>query len=154
MPTANPRQTAESDDCPFCAIVRGDDSSVEIVGDGPGWVAFFPLSPATPGHTLVVTREHVAEYWSLREDAASAVASGALRVGKALQRALAPKGMNLITSSGEAAEQTIEHVHLHVVPRWPDDAIGPIWPPKEPMDPALNRELGDKVRAALLAEGM
>jgi histidine triad (HIT) family protein len=43
-----------------------------------------------------------------------------------------PDGMNLITSAGEAGEQSVYHLHLHVVPRWKDDGIDQIWPPKSP----------------------
>jgi histidine triad (HIT) family protein len=36
--------------------------------------------------------------------------------------------MNLVTSAGEAAMQTIFHLHVHVLPRWDGDALGDIWP--------------------------
>lgn len=52
----------------------------------------------------------------------------ALRVGNAVEVALKPEGMNLITSAGEAAEQTVFHLHLHIVPRWKKDGFGRIWP--------------------------
>jgi histidine triad (HIT) family protein len=136
------------DDCPFCRIARGEDSSAEIVCESPVWIAFFPPAPATPGHTLVVPREHVPDYWSLRGDLAAELSSGAIRVGHAIREALAPDGMNLITSSGEVAEQTVMHVHLHVVPRYRNDAIGPIWPGKEQTDSAVLGELAARVRAA------
>lgn len=136
------------DACPFCRIARGEDRSVEIVCADASWAAFFPLTPATPGHTLVVPKEHVPDYWSLREDLAAELSAGALRVGHAIQDALTPAGMNLITSSGDIAEQTVSHVHLHMVPRYPDDAIGPIWPDKEQIDSAVLGALAARVRAA------
>lgn len=139
----------DGNECPFCRIVRGRDPSVEIVGEATDWVAFFPNAPATPGHTLVVPREHVANYWLLPEDLASDLSIGALRVGNAVQEALGPEGMNLITSSGEAAEQTILHLHLHVLPRWANDNMGPIWPPKHEIDSGTERRLADRVRLAL-----
>jgi histidine triad (HIT) family protein len=56
--------------------------------------------------------------------------------------------MNLISSSGEVAEQTIYHLHLHVVPRYRDDAIEEIWPPKKEL-PGVNLEgVADRVREA------
>jgi histidine triad (HIT) family protein len=71
---------------------------------------------------------------------------------------LDPDGMNLITSSGSAAEQTVFHLHLHVVPRWRNDAIGRIWPPEKPMSEVVKENLADRIRDAcasvLDAEGL
>jgi len=50
------------------------------------------------------------------------------RVGRAIDSALKPEVMNLITSAGKVAEQTVPHLHLHVVPRWQRDDFGSIWP--------------------------
>jgi histidine triad (HIT) family protein len=136
-------------ECPFCAIVRGDDSSVEIIDESPTWIAFFPLAPATPAHTLIVPRQHVENYWLLSDRLASNLAVAAIRVGEAIRQALEPEGMNLLTSAGEAAEQSVLHVHLHVVPRWSGDAIGPIWPLGKPVDSRTTQVAADKVKAVL-----
>jgi histidine triad (HIT) family protein len=71
-----------------------------------------------------------------------------VRVGQAVQRAVTPAGMNLISSSGAVAEQTVFHLHLHVVPRYPGDDIDPIWPEKKPLDEALKQEVADRIRKA------
>lgn len=114
--------------CDFCAIAGGQNRSVEIVCEAREWIAFFPLEPATPGHTLVIPRAHVSNLWQVKPSLAAELMDGVVRVGRAIDRALRPDGMNLITSAGRVAEQTIFHVHLHVVPRWSQDGFGPIWP--------------------------
>src|SRR5579863_10354455 len=116
------------DDCPFCAIARGDDDSVEIVCEDDAWVAFFPLNPATPGHTLIIPRQHVSDLWQADQVLANELMVATQRVGRAIEQALAPEGLNLITSAGKTAEQSIFHLHLHVVPRWRRDGFGKIWP--------------------------
>jgi histidine triad (HIT) family protein len=116
------------DDCDFCAIARGEDSSVEIVCEGADWVAFFPIDPATPGHTLVIPRSHVANLWEARPSLAADLMAAVVKLGNAIEDALQPEGMNLITSAGRVAEQTVFHLHLHVVPRWARDGFGQIWP--------------------------
>jgi histidine triad (HIT) family protein len=121
-------QAADSGSCPFCAIARGEDRSVEIVCEDESWIAFFPLEPATPGHTLIIPRTHVSDLWAASAPLVAELMSGALRVGNAIFRAINPEGMNLITSAGKAAEQTVFHLHLHVVPRWTKDGFGRIWP--------------------------
>jgi histidine triad (HIT) family protein len=126
-PSVNPES---SPNCPFCAIARGEDSDVRLVASAPEWVAFVPPEPATPGHTLIIPRVHVSDLWEADAATAVAVVSAAVEVGRTVRRALNPEGVNLITSAGEAAEQTIFHLHLHVVPRWRDDRFGALWPPK------------------------
>jgi histidine triad (HIT) family protein len=114
--------------CGFCAIARGDDHSVEIVCQEKSWIAFFPLDPATSGHTLVIPRKHVTDLWEVEPALGADLMAAVLRVGRAIETALKPEGMNLITSAGRVAEQTVFHLHLHLVPRWSRDEFGQIWP--------------------------
>lgn len=114
--------------CDFCGIVAGREAA-EIIERAERWVAFFPLHPATPGHTLIIPTQHVSDFWQAEPAVATDVSAAAHRIGRAIRHALAPDGLNLITSAGETAEQTVFHLHLHVVPRWPGDRIDRIWPP-------------------------
>jgi histidine triad (HIT) family protein len=141
--------TPEFDEsCDFCAIARGDAGSTELVCEAANWVAFFPLKPATPGHTLIIPRRHVEDLWQADQDLAADLMGAVQRVGHAVQRALEPDGMNLITSAGSAAEQTVFHLHLHVVPRWARDGFGKIWPiDRSYNDPALE-EMARRIRDA------
>lgn len=115
-------------DCAFCAIVRGDDRSVNVVSEADDWIAFFPTNPTTPGHTLIIPRRHVIDLWEVEPGLAAELMKAVVRVGRAIDKSLKPEGMNLITSAGKVAEQTIFHLHLHVVPRWHRDDFGRIWP--------------------------
>jgi histidine triad (HIT) family protein len=134
--------------CPFCAIARGEDRSVEILWEADSWVAFFPHTPATPGHTLLIPREHVPDFWTADRFLADELTGAAIRIGRAINSALEPEGMNLITSAGDAAEQSVFHLHLHLVPRWSDDALD-IWPPKKAIGREAEKNLGEMIRAAL-----
>src|SRR4051794_31111282 len=100
--------------CDFCAIARNEDEQVEIVCEGRSWLAFFPLNPATPGHTLVIPRTHIVDLWELRPPLTGEMMEAVVRVGRAIRSALHPDGINLITSAGQTAEQTVFHLHLHV----------------------------------------
>jgi histidine triad (HIT) family protein len=134
--------------CPFCAIARGEDPSAEIVCEGESWVAFFPDEPATPGHTMVIPRQHVPDVWALDPDLGAELMAAVVRVGRAVRKAVTPAGMNLISSSGEAAEQSVFHLHLHVLPRYPGDDIDPIWPPREKIDNDLKEGVAERIRDA------
>lgn len=140
-----------AEDCEFCSIAQGDDDSAEVVCEGETWVAFFPLKPATPGHTLVIPRQHVSDLWSVDPSLGADLMTAAIQVGRAIQVALTPEGMNLITSSGEAADQTIFHLHLHVVPRYHEDGFGHIWPPKQDLGDIDMEGVADRVREACRA---
>ena len=117
-------------DCPFCEIVRREDRDAREIYRDDLTVAFFPTEPATLGHTLVIPREHIRDIWSLGADLAAAIGATTLRVAGAVRDALSPDGLNVIQSNGEAATQTVPHLHVHVVPRWADDKVGRIWPPE------------------------
>lgn len=139
-------------DCPFCRIIDGSDPEAQVVGEGESWVAFFPLRPATRGHTLVVPRVHISDLWRADPATAADLATASVEVGRALDAVLAPEGMNLITSAGEVAEQTVFHLHLHVVPRWHDDDIDPIWPESSDELERASEALAQTVRRALSSD--
>jgi diadenosine tetraphosphate (Ap4A) HIT family hydrolase len=143
----NPSLENPEKDCPFCAIARGEDASVEVISEADSWLAFFPTAPATPGHTLVIPRKHVRDLWAADLHLAEELTGAAVRVGRAIKAAVEPEGINLITSAGEAAEQTVFHLHLHLVPRWANDRLD-IWPPRRSMAPQLKANLADAVRMA------
>lgn len=114
--------------CDFCDIARGDRAQTEVLWRTDSWMAFFPLDPATPGHTLVIPRTHVSDLWHSEVSLGEELMGAVIRMGQAIQTALSPDGLNLISSSGRTAEQTVFHLHLHLVPRWRGDGFGRIWP--------------------------
>jgi histidine triad (HIT) family protein len=112
-------------DCSFCRIARGGEDAF-VVARTPDCVAFFPTNPATLGHTLVAPRQHIENLWVIPLELGPSLMRMTVLIGQAIQDALKPDGMNLITSAGEAASQSVFHLHLHVVPRWTGDRIGEI----------------------------
>lgn len=140
--------TAWVEGCDFCAIAQGKDRSVQVVCAAPTWMAFFPLQPATPGHTLVIPRTHVTDLWTVEPPLDAKLIAAVIRVGRAINSALKPDGMNLITSEGKTAEQTIFHLHLHVVPRWERDGFGRIWPLDTRYEDSDLGDAADRIREA------
>ncbi len=115
-------------DCPFCAIVRRE-APAEVVDETAATLAFFPLEPATTGHTMVISKRHVATFLDIPDPEIPALWLAVHRVGRALRAVLKPEGMNVISSAGEAASQSVPHLHVHLVPRWAGDAVGEICRP-------------------------
>lgn len=118
----------QSQVCPFCSIVNGDDLDVREVMRTKTAVVFFPTNPAVLGHCLVIPRRHVEAFTDLRVDELQDVMGTAQLVAKKLDNVLHPEGINIIQSNGEAASQTVPHLHVHVVPRWYNDSVGEFWP--------------------------
>ena len=114
--------------CPFCKIVALKDPAAREVYRDDHVVAFFPLEPATLGHTLIVPRNHLPDIWSLDDETAMHLALATTHIAKTVRAAMHSEGLNVIQSNGRAATQTVPHLHVHIVPRWSGDAIGPIWP--------------------------
>ncbi len=133
-------------DCEFCRIIARQQPA-RIVYETDSAIAFFPLKPAALGHTLVVPRMHVQDLWSVTEDLGCQLMIVSIDVGNAIKHALQPDGMNLISSTGRAASQTVFHLHLHLVPRWTNDHIGNIWPPSEPWNEEVKDEVAELIRA-------
>lgn len=116
--------------CPFCSIVQGKDAAVREIARDDSAVVFFPTEPAVLGHCMVVPRRHVEHFSDLTTGEVSHVMSVAKAMAQSLQEACQPEGINIIQSNGEAASQSVPHVHVHVLPRWKDDPVGEIWPPE------------------------
>lgn len=135
-------------DCSFCEIVQWDDPDVREVYRDEHVVAFFPTEPAVLGHTMVVPREHVADIWSLSEEMAAHLARATVRLAAAVREAVQPEGLNVVQSNGEVATQTVFHLHVHLVPRWEGDVMGPIWPEETDYTEVAKDDMQDRVRQA------
>ena len=104
--------------CPFCQLSPSDLSwSTRLVA------AFLDRFPVSPGHTLLIPKRHVATWFeATREEQQAlldAVAAAKERLDRELERK--PDGYNVGFNSGEAAGQTVMHLHVHVIPRYRGD---------------------------------
>lgn len=120
--------------CPFCEIVREADPYARVLFRDENVTAFFPLKPATRGHTLLVPNRHVGTLTGLTPEESRDLGEALHRTAQAIQLSLAPEGMNIIQSTGAVATQTIPHVHFHVVPRTAGDRMELAWPDDEAED--------------------
>jgi histidine triad (HIT) family protein len=106
------------DDCIFCKIIRGDIPSTTIYEDDEV-KAFLDLSQATPGHTLLVPKKHVADIFAYDEDLASRVFTRLPKIARAIKASNPDiKAMNIINNNGELAYQSVFHSHIHLIPRY------------------------------------
>jgi histidine triad (HIT) family protein len=107
--------------CIFCAIAAGD-AEAGIVYEDTHAVAFLDVSPLTTGHTLVIPRRHVPDL--LHADGVVAEIGPALEATAALLvDRLGSDGVNAFQATGEAAGQTVFHLHFHLLPRMAGDGL-------------------------------
>lgn len=107
--------------CIFCRIATGE-LPASVVYDDEFTIAFLDIQPITQGHVLVIPKNHAQSLETLsQEDACrvmqvSRIISNALRVSD-----LRCDGVNLFLADGATAGQEVDHVHMHVIPRYPED---------------------------------
>ena len=111
--------------CIFCRIVAGEIPAEVIASEADG-VAFLDVQPLADGHVLVVPRAHVPTIEDLEPAAAAALFQLVRRLAGPVRQALGAAGTTIGINNGEAAGQTIPHVHVHIVPRWPNDGAGSV----------------------------
>jgi superfamily II DNA or RNA helicase/diadenosine tetraphosphate (Ap4A) HIT family hydrolase/HKD family nuclease len=87
--------------------------------------AIFDRFPVSDGHTLVVPRRLVASWWEATEAEQHALLNLAEQAKQLLEDRYAPDGWNLGVNIGRAAGQTVDHLHLHLIPRYDGDVADP-----------------------------
>ncbi|MEU1327236.1 HIT family protein [Streptomyces microflavus] len=117
-----PAQTTPTD-CIFCSIVAGD-APATILREWDDTIAIKPRGGVNDGHTLVIPRTHVA-------DAVEDPGVSAATMRRACQYARELGNLNVITSVGPDATQTVYHLHLHIVPRTAGDGLPLPWTPQQ-----------------------
>jgi len=133
-------------DCIFCRIVRKEIPAT-VVHENERAVIFLDIKPTNPGHLLIVPKKHFADYASTDEDALRDMAVAAKRMGRALMEALGAPGFNIAVNNGRAANQLVDHVHMHVIPRFEGDGLEP-WHGK-PYAEGEMQAVADKLKTAL-----
>jgi histidine triad (HIT) family protein len=146
----------EGYDCPFCAIVRGDDREPpwtqqdDVVLRSPTTTAWISTRwwANNAGHVIVVPNPHVENMYELSRDLAGDIHETACAVALALKTAHGCDGISTRQHNGPGADQDVWHYHLHVFPRYAGDGLyGSPWretTPEErvPYGRQLREELG------------
>lgn len=105
--------------CPFCNL------GARIVSQNELAVAVRDLEPASRGHTLVIPKRHCKSFFDLTLTEAQACHDLLQRERRSLSAELGPDSFNVGVNDGTAAGQTIEHTHIHLIPRYPGDHPDP-----------------------------
>ena len=108
-------------ECVFCSL-PGESKVVE----GKLCFAFLDDFPVSPYHALIVPKRHVENFFDLSAAEAAEIFKIAGRLKSALMKlSNPPTGFNVGVNVGRAAGQSVSHVHMHFIPRWPGDSDSP-----------------------------
>ncbi len=106
--------------CIFCAIAEGKVPAAIIHEDEVG-LAFLDITPATKGHTVLISREHYEDALSVPKDTFEELAGLAQGLMHHLKEKLEATGFNLESFVGPAAGTMVKHFAFHLIPRYEDD---------------------------------
>ncbi len=112
------KQTPEA--CPFCCPPEDKvfHRTNEVIGF---WDAF----PVSPGHALLVPCRHVATWFDATPEEQQELLRAVDVVRQTIERTYSPDGFNIGINVGQAAGQTVFHLHVHVIPRYKGDVPDP-----------------------------
>lgn len=118
------------DDCIFCKIAKGEIPSATIFENGD-FKCILDVAPANKGHALIITKDHYDNIFDLDAETAAKIFSFATAAARAIKAETGCEGMNVLQNNGAVAGQTVNHFHLHLVPRNQGDGVKMSWDTKE-----------------------
>lgn len=108
--------------CVFCEIVKGNIPSYKVYEDDV-CIAILDISQATIGHTLVIPKKHFKNIFELDEETAMKLFKVVTNLSKKISKALNVDNMNILNNNGTLAGQSVDHFHIHIIPRYEKDNL-------------------------------
>jgi diadenosine tetraphosphate (Ap4A) HIT family hydrolase len=105
--------------CLFCDFQGNSIFENEFI------IAIFDAYPVSPGHSLIITKRHIQSFFQISDIEIIYLKLGINETKGQLDNQFRPDGYNIGTNDGEAAGQTIEHLHIHLIPRYKGDSPDP-----------------------------
>ena len=105
--------------CLFCNNLR------DVIYENTYIYAIYDKFPVSDGHVLLITKRHCVSYFDATPAEKLAIDEGIMVLKKRLDDRYHPNGYNVGINNGEAAGQTILHLHVHLIPRYNNDVLDP-----------------------------
>lgn len=134
-------------DCVFCKIVNWETPSQRVYEDEQ-LIAFLDINPINWGHTLIIPRIHYANVLDTPPEVLGEMIKLTKKVGAAVTKATSCDGFNVGVNNGRAAGQLVDHVHIHVIPRFADDGLKS-WPSRSRYPEGEMGATAKKIKAVL-----
>ncbi len=133
-------------DCLFCKIIN-KTIPAEIVYEDKDALAFLDIHPRAPGHTMILPKTHAENLLDLPNNKTGPVFTAVKKVTALLKKSLKPDAFTIGINNGRVSGQIIDHLHIHIIPRWKDDGGKSIHsvvdnPPKKSLDEIRKKIVG------------
>ena len=113
------------DTCFFCNLGAGQVVTT-IIYEDESTMAFLDINPLAPGHSVVIPKLHAENILDLSDQLVAPLFLAVKRVTDSLKSTLNPVGFTIGINQGRQAGQAIDHLHIHVIPRYRGDGGGSI----------------------------
>jgi histidine triad (HIT) family protein len=105
----------------FSRIIKGEIPSFKVYEDERVF-AFLDIGPLSKGHVLVVPKEEAVTLDALSDESAAAIGRVLPRICRAVLKATGARAFNVLQNNGGIANQVVQHVHFHIIPKYEDGA--------------------------------
>ncbi len=113
-------------DCIFCKIISGDIPSATVYKNDE-FKAILDRFPSNKGHVLIMPKTHVANIFEIDPDMAGRLFKLAAQIAPVMKETFGFENMNVVQNNGPIAGQTVNHFHLHLIPRYENDGVNVSW---------------------------
>ena len=110
------------ENCIFCKILKNEIPSATVYEDDK-FRAIMDIAPVAKGHVILLAKEHTANLLEADDELLAAALPAVKKVAKAVKKTVDCDGINILQNNGEAAGQTVFHLHIHVMPRYSKDKV-------------------------------
>jgi histidine triad (HIT) family protein len=132
-------------DCIFCSIASKKSNAAHIF-ENDKFIAFMDKYPINSGHVLVLPKEHYQTIHDMPLEDTGKLFSLSSHLAKAVLKAVNADGFTLGQNNGEAANQIVPHVHVHIVPRFDNDSERGRWPARKTASMEELNDIAAKIR--------
>jgi len=114
------------DNCIFCKIIAGEIPSATIF-ENDEFKVILDRFPSNEGHVLIMPKKHCANIFEAEPEMAGRLFTLAVKVAKVMKETLGFENMNIVQNNGPVAGQTVNHLHVHLIPRYEGDSVKVTW---------------------------
>ncbi len=105
-----------------CLFCNNKDIKERIIYEDDLIIAFPTNTPITPGHTLICPKKHIGRIDELESEEILAIINFIVKLKNGIKKCIGAEGFNIAWNEGKTAGQSVDHLHVHVVPRSKGDA--------------------------------
>lgn len=108
--------------CIFCKILNGDIPSNNVF-ENENFIAILDAFPANEGHILVIPKKHFENIFEINEETLKEGYAIAKKIANSIKKSLNIENINILQNNGALAGQTVNHFHIHIIPRIENDNV-------------------------------